>query len=85
MTWSNPHCPHRTKRKLRPLVLSLAPQGDAAAGRRAHVTRMFATHPSLAAIDSPISIQNVQCSISMCVSTLKSCKLQYHTHPNQKI
>eukprot|EP00579_Thalassiosira_antarctica_P012296 CAMPEP_0201921626 /NCGR_PEP_ID=MMETSP0903-20130614/9899_1 /ASSEMBLY_ACC=CAM_ASM_000552 /TAXON_ID=420261 /ORGANISM="Thalassiosira antarctica, Strain CCMP982" /LENGTH=901 /DNA_ID=CAMNT_0048458619 /DNA_START=243 /DNA_END=2948 /DNA_ORIENTATION=+ len=55
MTCTNPNCRHRTKRKLRPLVISLIPPSDGTSSpksgsgnsRHEQITRMFTTHPSL--------------------------------------
>ena len=59
MTCPNPHCRHRFKRKLRPLVISIipeknqdAPTGDADQ-RHERITTMFTTHPSLSAHFEP--------------------------------
>lgn len=66
MTCPNPNCRHRSKRKLRPLVISLLPRDDGSGGapattirggeaRHEQIKRMFATHPSLAAhFESPV-------------------------------
>ena len=59
MTCPNPHCRHKTKRKLRPLVISLIldNQNDdsppTGTSRHERITQMFTTHPSLAAHFEP--------------------------------
>eukprot|EP00804_Cyclotella_cryptica_P025644 CCRYP_002858-RA/>CCRYP_002858-RA protein AED:0.30 eAED:0.30 QI:0/-1/0/1/-1/1/1/0/545 len=60
MTCPNPHCRHKTKRKLRPLVISLIPDTDnltddakSRTSRHEHITRMFTSHPSLVAHFEP--------------------------------
>ncbi|KAL7533951.1 hypothetical protein ACHAXR_005546, partial [Thalassiosira sp. AJA248-18] len=71
MACTNPNCRHRSKRKLRPLVISLIPQNDdscpsstnpksgdsgSSSGNRSRhekITRMFTSHPALAAHFEP--------------------------------
>ncbi|KAL7516052.1 hypothetical protein ACHAWX_001110 [Stephanocyclus meneghinianus] len=60
MTCPNPHCRHKTKRKLRPLVISLIPEPGSLSddaqyrsSRHERITRMFSTHPSLVAHFEP--------------------------------
>ncbi|KAL9189091.1 hypothetical protein ACHAXT_011581 [Thalassiosira profunda] len=62
MTCPNPRCRHRSKRKLRPLVISLIPSdegetsvdpGSTSTCRHEQIRRMFATHPSLSAHFEP--------------------------------
>lgn len=49
-TCPNPNCRHRSKRKLRPLVISIIRENvdESETNRRQHIADMFAQHPSLA-------------------------------------
>ena len=65
MTCTNPNCRHRTKRQLRPLVISLIPSNaninNDVNSRHEQITQMFTTHTSLAAhFEPPVFSPGVQ-------------------------
>lgn len=65
MTCTNPNCRHRTKRQLRPLVISLIPSNaninNDGNSRHEQITQMFTTHTSLAAhFEPPVFSPGVQ-------------------------
>ena len=67
MPCPNPHCKHRDKRKLRPLVISILPNKNEPTNnnatkptRQERITQMFATHPSLSThFEPPVFSQGV--------------------------